>query len=152
MATGFFNTFAMREQPSFDYEATSAGLSTYGSTPASTNAIRAMKESWGIDISAHRSRMLTDKDVNEAFLLLTMTRSHKHYILSEFPGAYGKVFTLKEYVREMTEAPDKSGSSGSQAFSADISDPYGGSLQGYQQCAREIMQAVVLLVEKLKKS
>lgn len=150
MAMGFFNSFACLEPPEFDYEAISAGLAVSKDAPPSENAVLAMRDSWSIDISNHRSRILSQADVGDATLLLTMTLSHKHYILSMFPGAYQKVYTLKEYAYGKPGIMENGNSAAS--LTADIADPYGGSLWAYKLCAVEIGQAVEKLVEKLKNS
>lgn len=152
MAMAIFNNIAGLEPPEFKYEAISAGLAVSRDDLPSTNAVFVMNDLLGIDISKHRPHILSQAEVEEAFLVLTMTRSHKHYILSMFPGAYQKVFTLKEYAYDMLENTEKSFAKSFQGFSTDISDPYGSSLWFYKLCAQEIEQAVEKLVEKLKKS
>ena len=150
MAMAFFNSFACLEPPEFGYEASSAGLAVSKDAPPSENAVLAMRDPWSIDISDHRSRILSQAEVREATLLLTMTTSHKHYILSMFPGAYQKVFTLKEYAYGKPGSLENANNAA--AVTADIADPYGGSLWAYKLCAVEIGQAVEKLVEKLKNS
>ena len=63
-------------------------------------------------------------------LILTMTEGHKQILE---PLAKGKVYTLLEYA----------GSSG------DISDPYGGDLEEYEEVAQEIYDALVDVAEKI---
>ncbi len=150
MAMAIFNAFACLEPPEFDYEASSAGLAVLKDAPPSINAVLAMSDPWSVDISNHRSHLLSQTEVNEATLLLTMTMSHKHYILSMFPGAHQKVYTLKEYAYGKPGDLEKMNSTASVA--ADIADPYGGALWAYKLCAAEIGQAVEKLVEKLKNS
>jgi protein-tyrosine-phosphatase len=147
MAKAFFNGFACLEPPEFGYVADSAGLAVSKDAPPSENAVLAMKDPWSLDISSHRAHILSRAEVDEAFLILTMTLSHKHYILSMFPGAHDKVYTLKEY------AYGKAGESESgttATMTPDVADPYGGSLWAYKLCALEIGQAVEQLVEKLR--
>lgn len=152
MAMAIFNSFASLEPSEFGYEAMSAGLAASKDAPPSTNAVLSMQDLRSIDITKHRAQILSQAEVEEAFLVLTMTRSHKHNILSMFPGAYQKVFTLKEYAYDMPDDTCKGGGNGIKALSPDIADPYGGSLWSYKLCAQEIAQAVKKLVEKLKKS
>ncbi|AEE95267.1 low molecular weight protein arginine phosphatase [Mahella australiensis] len=112
----------------------SAGIAAVNGQPASANAIEVMRE-MGMDISRHRSRMLSGELVEQADLILTMTLQHKRYVLMMFPESYDKVFTLKEYA---------------DCGSSDIPDPFGGSLEDYRECANEIQQALFRLVQKLK--
>lgn len=80
-----------------DFEVTSAGLSAFDGSPASDEAVRAMKER-GIDISSHRAKSVTRDMVDTSDLILVMTLTHKRMVLDRFPEARGKVYTLKEFV------------------------------------------------------
>lgn len=135
MAAALFNRLAALELQGHGYEAVSAGLSAMDGIPASRNAVAAMDNYPGADLSRHRSKLLKHDDIENASLILTMCRSHKQHILSMYPEAYQKVFTLKEY-----------------AYGAvsDINDPFGGDESVYRKSADEIAQAVEKLVEKLK--
>lgn len=135
MAAALFNRLAPLELHGHEYEAVSAGLSAINDAPASRNAVKAMDNYPGADLTRHRSRLLSYYDIESAFLVLTMCRSHKQQILSMYPEAYQKVCTLKEYAYGMA---------------ADIKDPYGGDESAYRQSADEIAQAIEKLVEKLK--
>lgn len=86
-------------------EVVSAGLSAFDGSPASEEAVRAMRER-GIDISSHRARNVTRDIVNSADLILVMTLAHKRMTLDRFPEARGKVFTLKEYISKNTSLDD----------------------------------------------
>ena len=152
MAMAIFNSLASLEPFEFGYEAMSAGLAVSKDAPPSANAVLAVKDSLGIDIAKHRAHILSPVIIEEAFLVLTMTLSHKHYILSMFPEEYQKVFTLKEYVYNIPENTGKSSGRDIETFSLDIADPYGSSLWSYKICAQEITQAIKKLVEILKKS
>lgn len=120
-----------------EFQAVSAGLSALPGDPASKNATLALLDYPGSDLTGHRAHMLTRNDLDDAFLVLTMSRSHKQAILSMCPEVYQKVFTLKEYV---------------YGVSGDIDDPYGGNLRQYKLCAQELAKTVGKLTEILKKS
>lgn len=173
MAMSIFNFLVSSESEGIDYVASSAGLSVYSGEPASSNAVKAVKELAGIDLAHHRAHMLSRNDVDEAFLILTMSVGHKNHIRSLFPDASYKVFTLKEYaygVPEQNNSRDHAPLSGVHAASAagmgslgaggmavpayspDIADPYGGSPVVYKLCARELAQAVEKAIEKLRLS
>lgn len=109
----------------------SRGLYAEGGA-ASENAIRAM-EKMGIDISSHLSKQLTRDDVEEADLVLTMTKNHKTAILSVMPEAKEKVFTLGEY-----------------ADGDDVSDPFGKNAEAYEQCAEQLRIYIERTIEKIK--
>ena len=123
MAEGIFN--------SLSEGAISRGLFAEG-TKASENAVKAMAK-MGIDISEHVSTQLMREDVENADLVLCMTKGHKNAVLSAMPEAEGKVFTVGEY-----------------ADGADVSDPYGGSEAVYDSCAKELYEYIERIVEKIK--
>lgn len=104
------------------HTAGSAGISVLFSTPASPKAVLAMEE-YGLDITGHRSRQLTEELVEKADKILTMTRTHKMLVCEFFPSAEGKTFTLGEFAGH----PER-----------DVSDPFGRSAETYLTCADEI--------------
>ena len=107
----------------------SAGLFAEVGQPATENAIKALAE-MGIDLTFHQTKPLTEELIEKSDLTLTMTGAHKELLK---PMAGGDVYTLKEYA----------GGSG------DISDPYGGDLEEYEETAREIYDALVDVAEKI---
>ncbi len=113
----------------------SAGIFADKGSPVSQNALRALGER-GIDLSGHRSKSMTDLDLDAFDLILTMTKSHKAWILQNFKHLEHKVFTLKEY--------------NSQKSAADILDPFGGDLREYRRCAKEIEENMDKLILFLK--
>lgn len=103
----------------------SAGTWADADEPAPAAAQQVMLEE-GIDLSAHRSRALTQPDVDGADLILVMTRDHRRDILARFARVEGKLWLLTE----MAGKP------------YDIADPYGGSVERYRQTRQEL-QAVL---------
>jgi protein-tyrosine phosphatase len=75
-----------------------------------------------LDISAHRGHNLTQVDVDEADLVLVMTRRHADIIARDLKRSADKVCLLSEMAGEPY----------------DIQDPYGGSLSEYRQTATEL--------------
>ena len=120
-------------------EVFSAGTGVFYTSGASEYAVEVMKEK-GIDLSFHRSKQVTDDMLLEADLILTMTESHKKTLLRINPGVADKVFTLKEFAYGPYEVDD-----------TDISDPFGLSKNYYEQCGDEIVQALQMVIEKIKK-
>lgn len=107
----------------------SAGIFAAPGEGASENAIKAMSE-MGIDITEHRTQLVTKPLLDKADVVLTMTEGQKRIIE---PTAGDKVYTLLEYA----------GNEG------DISDPFGGDLDEYEETAREIYDAIVDIAERL---
>ncbi|PLT36035.1 low molecular weight protein arginine phosphatase [Bacillus sp. V5-8f] len=84
----------------------------------------------------HSSTPLTEREVEWATHILTMTEGHKSMIMDSYPSAIEKTFTLKEFIS--ADITDR-----------DISDPFGGSEKIYDQTFREISDLIEKLVKKL---
>lgn len=120
MAAGFLEQLWRDEVPA---TVLSAGTSAFPGTPAAPEAIAAARE-LGADIGRHRAREIDQALMDEATLVIAMTRSHAEWLQSRFPESGGKVLTLGELAR---------GDAG-----PDIMDPIGYSLETYRQVAAEI--------------
>ncbi len=123
-------------------EVASAGLDAVTGTKASEKALDAMREK-GLDLSGHRSTLLSARHIEESDLILTMTRAHLQRITGRWPNARGKVFTLKGFLREQ-------GIPGGDRPGEDILDPFGHSLNVYRECASEIEAQVEFLIGLLQ--
>ena len=84
----------------------------------------------GIDASKHLSTQISQKIIDETWLILTMTENHKKQLLTLSPNAIYKTFTLSEYT----------------GFKGDIADPYKKDLATY----RETFEAIKKRIEKIK--
>ena len=107
----------------------SAGLMTEDGLPASDNAAEAMA-AMGIDISGHLSHQITNDDIIQADLILTMTDGQKRILEHYAPN---KVFSLAEFAGD----------------EGDIPDPYGGDLDEYNETAQRIYDLMVDAAEKI---
>ncbi|GFN36846.1 low molecular weight protein arginine phosphatase [Tepidimicrobium xylanilyticum] len=107
-------------------EVKSAGIFALDGQKASANAIEVMKQE-GIDLENHRARIIHRDLLEEADLILTMSKSHKEALLSKFDFVKGKVYTLKEYAYGKEE---------------DIEDPFGGDIRDYRRAKEEIKEAL----------
>lgn len=110
----------------------SAGVAALPMVPASAGAIRVMRE-LTLDLSGHRARQLEPKLIDEAGLILTMTRQHCNYLHTMVPGAAMKIFTLAGYA----------------GAGDDVSDPIGGSDDAYRLCAGELKILIELALNRL---
>lgn len=175
LAEGMFRQLAERE--GLDVTVASAGISAMNGMDIAAHSKHILAEK-GIhdDMS---SSALTEEAVEEAALILTMTLDHKRHIIERFTQAVDKVFTLKEYVeddkavlkliadKEKLEAELQMKQSLSKDITDeermklyemersmpdyDVLDPIGGSLADYEQCAAEIEESLLKLVNKLRK-
>ncbi len=125
---------ALDGQP--DWKVASAGIGAVNGQPPSPHAVTALKP-LGIDISGHRSRMLTAQAVREADYIFALTRSHAEGILYFHPEAAEKVFLLREF-DETADPMDR-----------DVADPIGASLEAYVECRDQIRRGVVSALESL---
>ncbi|MDP4092427.1 MAG: low molecular weight protein arginine phosphatase [Bacillota bacterium] len=148
MAEALFNEVCKQAGGGSDfYKAESAGITAYEGENASAASISVMKKLWNIDISNHRARIVNRKRIEEADLVLTMTRNHKEMIVSAFPGIKDKVFTLKEYAY----GKENKGPMQEYDYSLDVMDPFGMSDEIYCSCSKEIKVCIEKLIEKLRK-
>jgi len=120
MAEGFFNMLCAKGDK---ISAISRGTFAENGAPASRFSVISAAE-LGADISDHQASQLTQSDVSCADYIFTMTKAHKDLIVSAFPDFSNKVFSISEF-----------------ASCPDISDPYGGDLSVYRECAAEIFDA-----------
>lgn len=158
MAQAFFNAAVDNDEKLRDiYSSVSRGLYTMGGEPAGKDASDVMKETYGIDLKDHFSNRFAAEDADNAFLILTMTADHKKAVISAFPGAINKTYTLKEYVaaygdkgmnNEHCNCKEKTGHNDNSCL--DIHDPFGMSAGIFKKCAGEICQYICKLMEILR--
>jgi len=139
MAEGLFKKLLEDLGKKGEIEVKSCGIFARSGDTASPNAVKVLKNE-GIDISTHRTQPLTEKLLNEADLVLTMTKSHKDYILNFFPRIKGKVYVLGEFAGKTEE----------EGF--DVSDPFGGDEDVYRQASQEIKGYLQKVLERLEKN
>ena len=96
----------------------SAGIAAMAGGRASTHSMEVAAQR-GLDLSGHESQPLTDRLVQHADLILTMTASHRDAILAQWPSAAPR-----------TEVLSTDGS--------DVADPIGGPVELYRSCADQI--------------
>ena len=53
-------------------------------SPASENGVLVMNEDFDIDMSAHRSALLTQSDVDEAAHIICVSKGHAEFITANF--------------------------------------------------------------------
>jgi RpiB/LacA/LacB family sugar-phosphate isomerase len=116
-----------------EFRVLSAGLGALDGQPPTPHAVAAMRE-LGVDISAHRSRMLTADLAGEADYIFCMTRSHVDTIALLYPSAEEKTFVLREFEDAL------------KPFEKDISDPMGSVYEVYVRCRNQIKQGVASLL------
>ena len=121
MAEAMFERLVRNKKLPGSWVVASAGTWARDGDEASANG-RELMSSWGMDMTAHRSRIVHRELLSSADLILTMEKNHKEAIQAEFKETAGKVFLLSEMIGADRE----------------IRDPYGGSMQEYRETAMEI--------------
>ena len=88
-----------------------------------------------LDISNHRSRMVTEELLKRFNLVLTMEPGQKEALQLEFPGHSSKIYTLSEMAGVLSP----------------IEDPVGGGLSAFEKTASEIEYWIDAGMERIKK-
>ena len=137
MAEGLFRKFLAErlqctEEELFDrgFVVESAGLAAAIGVPASPKSIE-ITQMRGVDLRAHASQPLTDRLLEQADHIYTMTQSHRDSILATRPDVSDRLDLLS---RE----------------SEDISDPIGGGNSEYETCEQEIEKNIRVILDEMK--
>jgi len=117
-----------------DFRVLSAGLGAGNDQPPTPHAVAAMRE-LGIDISGHRSRMLTVELAQQADYIFGMTHSHVDTIALLYPDSEEKTFLLREFDETL------------ESFEKDISDPIGSSYEVYVNCRNQINRGITSVLK-----
>lgn len=111
---------AVRNDGAPDLQIDSAGLHPTDLC-ASPGAVTAML-AYGIDLSDHRPKAVSQALVDWAELVLTMSQDHSRTVIQRFPGASGKTAIFSSFAGD----------------EGDIPDPYGAGLLAFEACARRL--------------
>jgi len=124
---------ALAERGVDSIDVSSAGTGAWDGAPVSEGAYLVGLEQ-GLDLSAHRARLLTRDLVERSDLILTMARHHRARV--DELGGQGRVFVFGEYAGREGEA-------------AEVSDPFGGDLNVYRDTCVELAALVAAGVERI---
>ncbi|NLZ47265.1 MAG: low molecular weight protein arginine phosphatase [Clostridiales bacterium] len=117
-----------------DIKAFSAGVAAIKGSKTSKNSAVVVETNTGVNIADREAVQLTQEQVHNSDLILTMTYSIKNYLVSLFPDFKNKIYVLNEYV----------GAEG------EVSDPYGGDIAVYNNTFKSLKKYIDLLLLKLK--
>ncbi|MEE1282218.1 MAG: low molecular weight protein arginine phosphatase [Acutalibacteraceae bacterium] len=123
MAEGIFKELA-KDIP--EIEIHSAGLIANNGEPVSEKAVITCKE-YNADISTHKAKQLTLETLNSSDYFVCMTESH-------------------------TQALINAGIPENIIYTLNVSDPYGGSLELYKECCKQIYDNLLILKETLTRT
>lgn len=127
MAAGILRDFMLKKE----IEILARGLIVSFPEPMNQKA-EAVLISNGINMPDFVSVELSEEDLSENTLVLTMESSHRDKVLSRFPEAQN-VYVLTEFVGDELE----------------ILDPYGGTLPAYGLCYESLRKSIKKLVKFL---
>ncbi|KQL21510.1 low molecular weight protein arginine phosphatase [Cytobacillus solani] len=116
-------------------EVKSAGVYAMDGSAASENTRKVLAEH-GIVFDSHQASMLNDELVSWTSYIITMTASHKAAVISMFPDAAGKIFTLKEFAIGNSKS--------------DIADPFGGPIEQYRHTYNEMNDMMIKIIQRLQ--
>ncbi len=111
----------------------SAGTGAWEGAMASEGAYLVALEN-GIDLSAHRARPLTRELVEQADLILIMSRHHRARV--EELGGAEKTSVIGTYAGRSSE-------------NAEVSDPFGADLEAYRVTYQELEEIIEAISERL---
>lgn len=111
------------------YIINSAGVVAFDDAPASRYAIE-VSRAFNVDLSRHRSRLLTKDLVEQSDVIYVMSPRHKDNVVQLCPSAIDRCFLL-----------DKGGTP--------IEDPVGFDREVYEACFRQIQSAIVERMDEL---
>lgn len=96
-------------------------------SPASEYSIQIMKETYGIDISSHRSKLLSEEDVRNADIIIGITASHREHIVRSFPEGQPPPSSLMLTSRPLAQRKTIS-------MPRNVPDPWHGPFDEYVRC------------------
>lgn len=116
-----------------EFEILSAGIFTSEGMPASSHAIEALLLD-GIDISSHRTQQLSQRMIESADLIITMTRKQCEELRDRFPDKKENIYTLGHLAED---------------YDKDVSDPFGMDFQSYINTSRQLKELLQGIFEKI---
>jgi protein-tyrosine phosphatase len=135
-----------------------------GGNPPYPEVVSAMA-GYGLDVSAHRSRQVTQEDLERADLTLAMARENLRHAVVTAPSVWKQSFTLRELVRRGTAIGPRSRGESLAGWLArihegreraallgdspddDVADPAGGPRERYAQTASVLSGLLDRLVD-----
>ncbi len=130
-------TLAKKGQGLERFKVASFGLAAYPGDPVSANSVKAMQRI-GLDVAAHRSRLLTQADVDRSAVIFGMTESHLAALHARFQLLPELVLLVRDVLP--TDVP------------RDIPDPFGGGYRDYEECRDSMVEAMPAMVEFLRQN
>lgn len=127
MAEGLFlKALADRGVDGVEVESTGiAAMDGWTAEPLAQEAV----EPFGVDLSGHRARIISEELIRWADSILVMTPQQRDAVVAMVPEATDKVRLLGAYGPD--NDPERA-----------VPDPYGGSAMHYRACTVELLEAI----------
>lgn len=135
MAEGIFNHHAKTKFGANRFEAVSAGFQVTEEDKAARHAVDTL-DRMGIDIKHHRAKKVNREIVQEAVVVLVMSRAHKLELNKRYPHCKDKILTFHEFC--------------GKGRTKDVEDPYGMTLHSYMESSNELNELIENLFERLQ--
>ncbi len=143
MAVAILRDILEQDEDLPDIQAESAGMMAIDGASMTEPAAQAL-ELMDVKPRRHRAKRVDQELVDEADLILAMETHHVEELNALFPDAEDKTHTLKGYVAHQDGFPGDGGE-------YNITDPFRQPLEDYIECANEIKQALLGLVERVER-
>jgi len=106
IAAETFRSLLLRDGQHNRWRVNSAGTWTTEGRPAPNDAVE-IARSFGINLDGHKTRMVNQKMIEEADLVLVMEEGHKEALQVEFPFAQKKIRLLSQVAQGLVyDIPD----------------------------------------------
>ena len=115
----------------------SAGLRASTGEYSTDEAIMVMKEEYDVNLLNHQSVNVKNTNIKDMDLILCATHAHLTTLEYMYPELAHRIFTIKEYAY------------GPDTQDKDIDAPWGYPAEVYRKCAKEIYDALKLIVDKI---
>jgi protein-tyrosine phosphatase len=119
---------------------------------------RAGFESVGVPVPHHRSRQARGEDIEQASLIIGLAPEHVAWVRREHPDAAARTVTLKRLHRELAgddrplsaRVAELDLAAVELAAWEEVVDPGGGEVEAFTACAREVVDLVDELADRLR--
>ena len=134
----------------------SAGTHVVENQPISIRTRQALA-AVGLDPPSHRSRQLSEDDVEVAELVVAMAAEHVRFVRRRHPVAAGRTATMAWLAAHLSPGPDPLGervaalglADVDPEVQGDVADPAGGTDEDYLRCAEQVRALVEVLAPSL---
>ncbi len=136
------------DEPLKSLNVISAGIAADNGNGPSDNTIRAM-ERVNIDVSEHKSQMLTQEIIDKSYAIFCMTHSHIAIIDAMFGDSIENLFLMREHLAQEKNMGEEFSDSIDYDFRS-IPDPIGLPLSSYLSSRDHMVEGIPPIIKWLK--